>query len=323
MELQVEAAKNNRAALKLLRLRNDSNFLLATILWGNVATNVILALLANSVMTGVYAFLFSTIIITIFGEIIPQAYFSRKAIKMASFFEPVIRFYQIIFFAAAKPTALILDLVLGKESVFYYKERDIRDIIKMHMDESGTEIKKVEGQGALNFLAIDDLPVYHEGEVLHEDSLIEMPFENDRVIFPDIKPDINDPFLRKLIKSDRRWIVIIDKEGKPRKVINSDNFIRDLFFKGESFNPYRHSYRPVVTYDPKASLGSVLPGLYVNPEHRQDDVVDNDVIIVWAKEKRIITGSDLLGRLLRGIVRNPAIKPAKANMSIPEEGRRD
>ena len=58
-------------------------------------------------------------------------------------------------------------------------------------------------------------------------------------------------------------------------------------------------------------------------EHRQDDVVDNDVIIVWAKEKRIITGSDLLGRLLRGIVRNPAIKPAKANMSIPEEGRRD
>jgi hypothetical protein len=33
-----------------------------------------------------------------------------------------------------------------------------------------------------------------------------------------------------------------------------------------------------------------------------DDVVDNDLILVWGEQKRIITGADLLGRLLRGIV---------------------
>jgi hypothetical protein len=38
-----------------------------------------------------------------------------------------------------------------------------------------------------------------------------------------------------------------------------------------------------------------------------DDVIDNDLILVWADEKRVITGADLLGRLLRGIaVREPA-----------------
>ncbi len=321
MDLQIEAAKKNKAALKLLKLRNDSNFLLATILWGNVAINVILAILANSLMAGVYAFIFSTVIITIFGEIMPQAYFSRNALRMASIFSPVIRLYQFFLFPVAKPTALILDRVLGKEGVIFYKERDIRDIIKLHMDEAGTEIRKIEGQGALNFLAIDDLQVTHEGEVLHEESIIELPFENDRAVFPKITADIKDPFLAQLNKSDRRWVVIIDNEGKPRRVINSDNFIRDALFKGETFNPYWHSYRPVITYDSKASLGAVLPGLTVNPAHRQDDVVDNDVILVWADEKRIITGSDVLGRLLRGIVRNPAIKPAKENMMIPEEGK--
>jgi metal transporter CNNM len=36
-------------------------------------------------------------------------------------------------------------------------------------------------------------------------------------------------------------------------------------------------------------------------EHPDDDVIDNDPILVWGSQRRIITGSDLLGRLLRGI----------------------
>ena len=33
-----------------------------------------------------------------------------------------------------------------------------------------------------------------------------------------------------------------------------------------------------------------------------DDVIDEDLIIFWGEKKRIITGADILGRLLRGIV---------------------
>jgi len=41
----------------------------------------------------------------------------------------------------------------------------------------------------------------------------------------------------------------------------------------------------------------------VKAEGPEDDVVDKDIILYWGKkEKRIITGADLLGRLLRGIV---------------------
>jgi metal transporter CNNM len=31
-------------------------------------------------------------------------------------------------------------------------------------------------------------------------------------------------------------------------------------------------------------------------------VIDQDLILVWGKQRRIITGADILGRLLRGIV---------------------
>ena len=33
-----------------------------------------------------------------------------------------------------------------------------------------------------------------------------------------------------------------------------------------------------------------------------DDVIENDIILIWSDEKRVITGSDILGRLLRGNV---------------------
>ena len=41
LRLEIEAAGGNGDAVKMLSLRADSNFTLATILWGNVATNVL------------------------------------------------------------------------------------------------------------------------------------------------------------------------------------------------------------------------------------------------------------------------------------------
>ena len=58
LRLKVESSRKNIRATKILDLRRDSNFLLSTILWGNVGINVLLTLLSNSVLTGVAAFLF-------------------------------------------------------------------------------------------------------------------------------------------------------------------------------------------------------------------------------------------------------------------------
>ena len=105
LEIEAESALSNRA-IKVLKMREDSNFLLTTILWGNVGINVLLTLLSESVMAGFASFIFSTVIITLFGEIMPQAYFSRNSLKMASLLAPVLRMYQFILYPVAKPSAL-------------------------------------------------------------------------------------------------------------------------------------------------------------------------------------------------------------------------
>jgi hypothetical protein len=61
--------------------------------------------------------------------------------------------------------------------------------------------------------------------------------------------------------------------------------------------------------DPKASLGETISLLRVDPKGSGDDVIDQGIILYWAEEKRIITGADILGRLLRGMARKQAIGP--------------
>jgi len=53
--------------------------------------------------------------------------------------------------------------------------------------------------------------------------------------------------------------------------------------------------------DASTLLGKVLSRLRVDPKSAGDDVIDNDLILIWSKEKRVISGADILGRLLRGI----------------------
>jgi metal transporter CNNM len=300
LRLEVEVGTGNKAAARILRMREDSNFLLTTILWGNVGINVLLTLLLNSVMAGLSAFLFSTIIITLFGEIFPQAYFSRNALKIGAALAPVLRVYQYLLFAVAKPVALLLDLWLGKEGVDYLRERDMREVIRQHMVADESDLDRIEGVGALNFLALDDQPASHEGEPLDPQSIISMPFKNGQPKFP---LDNDSGFLRELQSSGKKWVILTDMQDEPQLVIDTDGYLRSAILDPDNFNPKQYCHRPVIIRDSEIRLGHILQKLEVDPSYFGDNVIDRDVVLVWTDERRVITGADILGRLLSGISR--------------------
>jgi hypothetical protein len=59
--------------------------------------------------------------------------------------------------------------------------------------------------------------------------------------------------------------------------------------------------RPIFIKNAKTSLCSAMSRLKVYPERVGVDVIDEDIILFRGEEKRVITGSDVPGRLLRGI----------------------
>lgn len=107
--------RDARYALKILPIRRRGNYLLCTILLGNVTVNSGLAILMGDLTSGVVGLISSTAIITIFGEIIPQAVCSRYALVVGAHTTGLIYFFMALTFPISFPISAVLDKVLGEE----------------------------------------------------------------------------------------------------------------------------------------------------------------------------------------------------------------
>lgn len=304
LQLEVEMKHGNTAAAKVLDARKDSNYLLTTILWGNVSINVLLTLLSDSALAGIAAFAFSTIFITIFGEILPQAYFSRNALRMASLLTPVLKFYQFLLMPVARPCAIVLDKWLGKEGIDYLREKELISMIHAHMDAEESEIDAIEGRGALNFLMIDKIKVTEEGELVDANSIIRLPTKVDLPLIPEVSRDVDDPFLQQVNASGHHWVVLADEEGNPLLLLDADAALRAALLDKEApYDIYQFCRRPLVIRDTDKTISEVIKHLKSLPTSTtaDDAAIDYDAVLIWGAEPRIITGADILGKLLKGI----------------------
>ena len=315
LRLQIEVDGGNVDASRVLDLRRNSNQVLATVIWGNVSTNVLLTLLSDSVLAGVGAFIFSAVVITLFGEIFPQAYFSRNALRMTTRFLPFLDFYRVVLSPLAKPTAMLLDWWLGKEGIDFLRERDIRSLIARSAG-SGGDVGRLEATGARNFLDLDDVPVTEEGEPVHAQSIISMPLANSRCVLPKFDRSPDDPFLRQVDASGKKWVIVTDLDGEPVFVLDFYHFLRDALFNQLESDPTAYWHRPIVVRKMQTRLGEVIGRMKVAPERPGDDVIDHDLILVLGSQRRVITGSDLLGRLLRDIATVEARTPVQADIQM-------
>ncbi len=301
LRLEAEAQHNSKAR-KILDIRRDSNYLLTTILWGNVAANTLLALLANSVMSGITAFLFSTILITFLGEICPQAFFSRKAMQVAAAFSPLLRFYQIVFLPLALPTARLLDSWLGKETVQLMREKTLRNIILRHVQSESAEIAQIEGLGALNFLDLDDLLASGEGQAVNPNSVFALPEQDGKLRLPDYKIDRQDPFLRQVHESGNKWIILTGPDNHPELIMDADEFLRDQMFSDQPVPIMKYCHQPIVVTDAATPLGVVISQIKYQHKATESEPMKRDVALLWNDaHQRVITGSDILDNLLQGL----------------------
>lgn len=299
IQLEIEAAQHKEDAIKVLGLRKDTNFLLTTILWGNVGVNTLLALLSGSVLGGIAAFLFSTVFITVFAEIFPQAYFSRNALKVASLLSPVVRFYQFLLYPVAKPTAKILDLWLGPEGVHYVREEMLKQYLLRSMGMSGSEISAFEGKGAVNFLALDNRRVGDEGSILAPHSIVRLAAVDGRLELPTPETPGWNAFVAQVQASEKRWVVLTDSTEAPHLLLDGNRFLRTALSAAErNIDPRDYCVEPVVTTNPHDTLEKVLG----NGKVPEKGSTERGIILLWSKQKRIITHFDVLKRLFQGVL---------------------
>src|SRR4051812_3690827 len=85
-ELKRKAAHGDKLAEQLYRYRKDGTYLIVCVLLGNVAVISTLTLLLESVSTGIIAGVTTTLLVTVFAEIVPQTIFVRRGYKFSRHF---------------------------------------------------------------------------------------------------------------------------------------------------------------------------------------------------------------------------------------------
>jgi len=127
------------AAKKIKPLRDRGNWLLCTLLLGNVAVNAALSILLADKAGGLAGFLVSTAIIVAFGEIIPQAICSRYALYIGAKTVWIVWFLMVCMAVLAWPISWLLDIVLGDELGTIYSNSELSKLVEItarHRPES-------------------------------------------------------------------------------------------------------------------------------------------------------------------------------------------
>lgn len=144
----------DKRASRIYPIRKNGNLLLCTLLLGNVAVNSATAILLGNIATGLVAGLVSTVLLVVFGEIIPQAVFARHALQLGYSTAWLARIFIVVFYPVAAPMAWLLDKALGKELPTVWNKREIAEIIRHHEDVD--EIDADEERIILGALAFSD-----------------------------------------------------------------------------------------------------------------------------------------------------------------------
>lgn len=142
-------------ATKIYPLRRKGNLLLCTILIGNVLVNSTSTLILGNYLEGIFAALGSTLLIVIFGEIIPQAVCSRHGLAVGAFTRYVTYTMLALTFVVSYPLSLVLDFFLGKEIAVSYSRDKVRELMRQAVStgpNTGLEQKQFKLiSGALDF----------------------------------------------------------------------------------------------------------------------------------------------------------------------------
>jgi metal transporter CNNM len=143
-DLKPKAKPGNAAAKSVLPLRRNSHLSLAGILLTNVGAVSATSLVLEHHLNGILAGVISTLLIVIFGEIFPQALFSRRALFYVSLLAPALKFMVILTYPISKPLQLLLDRLFGKERSKLQSRHELGIMITEHLGRRESELDEDE-----------------------------------------------------------------------------------------------------------------------------------------------------------------------------------
>lgn len=139
-DLKRKAKLGNKAAQRILPLRSNVHLLLGSILFTNVAAASATSIVLGEHLNGLLAGVISTFLLVIFGEVFPQALFSKNALLWSNRFYWLLNSMVVLTYIASKPLQLLLDRLFPLQRGTLQSRHELGLLINEHLANESSEL---------------------------------------------------------------------------------------------------------------------------------------------------------------------------------------
>jgi metal transporter CNNM len=143
-DLRRKAKLGNKQAKRVLPLRRNTHLTLASILLTNVAAVSASSLVLSQRFEGWIAGIGSTLLIVVFGEVIPQALFSKNSLAWSSRFASLLYILRFATYPISKPLQLLLDRLFPRQRAKLQSRAELGLLITEHLTNASSELDEDE-----------------------------------------------------------------------------------------------------------------------------------------------------------------------------------
>lgn len=275
-ELKRKAAQGDTVAQKVYKYRKNGNYLITCVLLGNVSVISILTLVLDSVAGGVAAGIATTLLVTAFGEILPQSIFSRRGYRLTRHFFWLLDVMFVILWPIAYPVSKLLDRLIGDELPALYTHEELAHMIDDHAEHENSAVDYDESKIARGALQFSKKTAAEVATPLDDMTVVELDDEIDATLISKIK------------REGHSRLPVVDTAGEYVGIL----YTKDLLGR-EMGTPVGHVYRDKINDMPADTALDTALSRFIQTKSHLFLVADNDGRVIG-----VITLEDVIEEIL-------------------------
>ncbi|KAH8377426.1 hypothetical protein KR093_005402, partial [Drosophila rubida] len=175
--------KERKYAAKIAPVRDQGNYLLCSILLGNVLVNSTFTILLDGLTSGLFAVIFSTLAIVLFGEITPQAVCSRHGLAIGAKTIMITKTVMALTAPLSYPISRVLDWCLGEEIGNVFNRERLKELVRVTNDVNDldkNEVNIISGALELRKKTVADIMTHiNDAYMLSLDAVLDFETVSD------------------------------------------------------------------------------------------------------------------------------------------------
>ncbi|ESO85740.1 hypothetical protein LOTGIDRAFT_195630, partial [Lottia gigantea] len=196
--------KEQKYASRIIPLVKRHHLLLVTLLLANAGCVEAMPIFLDRISDPIIAICVSVSAVLIFGEVIPQAICTRFGLAIGAMLSPLVYFLIGLLFIISWPLSKLLDCILGKEHETFFRRGQLKVLVDLHGEVTGTP-----DQGA-DPLSIDEVLIIKGALDMKYKTAYDAMLPKDKLFMLNVDGKMDENTMNQVLEKGHSRIPVYD-----------------------------------------------------------------------------------------------------------------